>query len=150
MSLKRGPNCGSAKINETKESFVILGILIVIIFAFCFIFVLSGSDKSGVVLTDKGIQAIDNSKFEFIGELTSYRNENGIYIISGQVKQKEDKSFDGLAITFIMYDEEGKRVRSTNSNTSNYLGNNIWEFSAFGNDADGIVISYELETIYGY
>lgn len=49
-----------------------------------------------------------------------------------------------------MYDKNNIEVRSTTVNTSNYLGNGLWEFSAIGNDADKIVTSYKLETIYGY
>ena len=107
------------------------------------------NDIQGVVFTKDGMSTIDNSKFEIV-ESTSSISKDGTYSIKGKVKQTEEKNFDGLFITFTMYDKDNNKVRSTQSNISNYLGNNIWEFEAYGNDADKIVTSYKLESIYGY
>lgn len=109
----------------------------------------SNNGTQGVAFTQDGISTIDNSKFEIL-EDTSNISEDGTYTIKGKVKQKEDENFQGLFITFTMYDANNSKVRSTTSNTSNYLGDGVWEFEAYGNDADKIVISYELESIYGY
>ena len=103
----------------------------------------------GVVFTGDGISTIDNSKFEIL-ESNSSISEDGTYTIIGKVQQKEEKNFSGLFVTFTMYDKNNNKVRSTSMNTSNYLGDKIWEFSATGNDADKIVTSYKLESIYGY
>lgn len=109
----------------------------------------NSNDTQSVVLTDNKITAIDNSKFEIL-ESNSYISQDNTYIIKGKIKQKEDKNFTGLGITFIMYDKSNNKVRKTTSNISNYLGNRVWEFEAYGNDADKIVTSYKLDSIYGY
>lgn len=112
------PKCGNTKVNETKESFIILGVLIIIIVFVVILSVSTTSQPSGVILSDKGIQIIDNTKFELIGETTSYCNNDGNYVISGKVKQKDDTSYEGLSITFTMYDKDRNKVRSTVSNIS--------------------------------
>ena len=106
-------------------------------------------DTQGIALTSDGITVINNSNFELI-ESSASVSEDGTYTIMGKIKQKEDQNFDGIFISFIMYDKNNNKVRSTSMNTSNYLGNGEWEFSAIGNDADKIVTSYKLESVYGY
>lgn len=135
------------KISSSK---LILGIILLIL-GLCLLLSSNHSkdDTQGVILTSDGISSIDNSKFEIL-ESNSSISESGIYTINGKVKQQEDKNFSGLSITFTLYDINNNKVRSTSMNTSNYLGNGVWEFSAMGDDPDKVVTSYKLETIYGY
>lgn len=137
------------KSNNNNTVNVVVGIIIVI-FGIFLIFSAFNSDIVGVGLTKDGIQVINNSDFEIMGDTIPSRGENEEYIISGKVKQNNENSYDGIFITFTMYDANNKIVRSTSMNTSNYLGNNVWEFTAIGNDADKIVASYQLESVYGY
>ncbi len=139
--------------NNLTPKQIILVILVVLgIPFFITLFVTNNYNNNniqGIALTNDSITTIDNSKFEIL-ESNSNISQDNIYIIKGKVKQKEDESFTGIGITFTMYDENNNKVRETTSNISNYLGNGIWEFEAYGNDADNIVTSYKLETIYGY
>lgn len=91
----------------------------------------------------------ETTDFEIIESFSTLAEDN-TYIISGKVKQKQEKNFDGIFISFIMYDSNNKKVRSTSMNISNYLGDGVWEFEAYGNDADKIVTSYKLDYIRGY
>lgn len=141
------------KSNNNNTVNAVVGIIIFILGLFLIFSAFNSdfiSDIVGVGLTKDGIQVINNSDFEIIGDTIPSRGENEEYIISGKVKQKKENSYDGIFITFTMYDANNKIVRSTSMNTSNYLGDNIWEFTAIGNDADKIVASYQLESVYGY
>lgn len=138
----------NTKTNNKEIFFMVIGILL-FIFGLGILFSRNDSDIHSVALTGDGLTAIDNSQFEII-ESSSSISEEGTYTITGKAQQKEEKNFEGLFVTFTMYDKNNIEVRSTTVNTSNYLGNGLWEFSAIGNDADKIVTSYKLETIYGY
>lgn len=138
----------NTKISNKKFFHIIIGILF-LLFGLGILFSSNDSNIHGVALTSDGLTTIDNSKFEII-ESSSNVSKEGTYTITGKVQQKEEKNFEGLFITFTMYDKNNVKVRSTTVNTSNYLGNGLWEFSAIGNDADKIVTSYKPETIYGY
>jgi len=107
------------------------------------------SDTQGILFTENGAELISSSDFEVI-ESTGERSSDGIYTIKGKIKQNKESSYTGLMLTFTLYDINNKKVRETTTSFSNYLGNNIWEFSAIGNDADGIVTSYKLDTAHGF
>lgn len=138
----------NTKTNNKENFFMVIGFLL-FSFGLGILFSSNDTDIHGVALTSDGLTTIDNSKFEII-ESSSSVSEEGTYTITGKAQQTEEKNFEGLFVTFTMYDKNNIKVRSTTVNTSNYLGNGLWEFSATGNDADKIVTSYKLETIYGY
>ena len=134
--------------NDLTPKQILLTILIVL--GIPFLIILFSVSNSNIVSSNNNeIATTNNSKFEML-ENTSSISEDGVYIIKGKVKQKDSSSFTGLGITFSMYDKSNNKVRETTSNFSNYLGNGVWEFEAYGNDADKIVTSYKLEAIYGY
>lgn len=121
----------NTKIDNKKAIYIVLIIIFI-----CFIFGLALSTTNSA------------QEFEII-ESTATRTENNAYIISGKIKQNTNNNYTGLFIGFTLYNDT-TRIRETTYNTSLYLGNNIWEFSATGNDADQIVNSYKLDYIKGY
>ncbi len=107
---------------------------------------------SGIALTSDGITTINSSDFELIkAETKGKRDGDGTYKITGKIKQKVEGSYTGISPSFILLDKNGNKVRETAGlSSSNYEGNNVWSFTVYGNDADGIVVSYELNYCYGY
>lgn len=132
--------------NKAKKKMSVGQYLMLFIFIAIILVILS----KGIVINSNGIQTINNTNFEIL-ESSSSRSEDGTYTIHGKVKQKESKNFDGLFIDFVMYDGNNNKVRETTGLiVTNYLGDGIWEFEVYGNDADNIVTSYKLNSIYGY
>ena len=110
----------------------------------------SNNDYVMTIFDDNGKRDIYSNDFSLIEEETTGINQNGIYTITGKVKQNIDGNYNGLMLSFIMYDENYKEVRKTSGIIiSNYEGNGIWSFSVSGNDADNIVKSFEMEYCYG-
>jgi len=125
---------------DIKRILLIVFGCIILFVGFCLMF----NGTSGMLESGQSI-----SSFEIL-ESTSNISEDGIYTIKGKIKQNTEENFDGLFVGFILYDNNNIRVRSTSTNISCYLGDNIWEFEAYGNDADKIVTSYKLDYIQGY
>ncbi len=112
----------------------------------------NNTQSSYTLITSDGIKKVNSNDFSIIEEETSgTRNENGVYTVKGKIKQNIDGSYTGLVLTLRLLDKNGNKVRNTTGLFyTNYLGNNIWEFVVNGNDADGIVEGYEIDTCYGY
>lgn len=140
------------KKKENRDWVIISSSLIIGFFLFIIVCYFATMPETDLTLGDKLFTSQtqnNNSRFEIV-ESSSSVSKEGTFTITGKVKQKEEKNFQGLFITFTMYDKNKVKVRSTTACLSNYLGNGLWEFSAIGNDADKIVTSYKLENIYGY
>ena len=134
---------------NTAKLFFKLSTLIIILIST--IFILTGF--SGVAITSNGsITTINSSDFELIkSETVGSRSSDGTYKITGKIRQKVEGSYTGIAPSFILLDKYGKKVRETTGlSSSNYEGNNVWSFTVYGNDADGVVVNYQMNYCYGY
>lgn len=112
----------------------------------------TNSYTTGVAITSNGVTKINNKDFTIIENKTKgNRSKDGKYTVKGQVKQNIEGSYTGIMITLNLLDKNGKKVRETSGLFSTeYLGNDIWEFEVSGNDADGVVTDYEIAYCYGY
>lgn len=104
------------------------------------------------ILTNNGIKMVSSNDYVLIKEETnSEREKDGTYKIEGKIKQNVDGSYTGIMPILKLLDSKGNKVRSTTGiSISNYEGNNIWSFTVTGNDADNVIVDYELESCYGY
>lgn len=104
----------------------------------------------GSIYTSDGKRDIYSTDFTLLENETTGSNEDGIYTITGKIKQNIEGNYNTLMISFTLYDKNHNKVRKTSGFTfSNYEGNGIWSFTVSGNDADNIVTSYELDYCYG-
>lgn len=142
--------------NKRKDLSVGQYLIIFVIIGVAFILLnrnnLDRGDVQGVVMTENGVKRVYSTDFEIIKEeTTATRNDDGTYIINGKIKQNIADSYTGIFVTIALLDKNGEKVRETTGlQSSEYLGNNIWEFTVYGNDADNIVADYKLESCYGY
>ena len=150
--LKNNPN------NLTpKEVLLVVGLFIFFLFILPLI-VISTKDNNnntntqGISLTSNGLQKINKNDFTLLKqETTGTRTSDGIYIVKGKIKQNIEGSYTGLMLTLNLLDANNKKIRETTGFIyTNYLGNNLWEFEVRGNDADNIVVNYEILSCYGY
>lgn len=144
------------EVNERKDLSVGQYLIIFVIIGVAFILLnrnnLDRGDVQGVVMTENGVKRVYSTDFEIIKEeTTATRNDDGTYIINGKIKQNIADSYTGIFVTIALLDKNGEKVRETTGlQSSEYLGNNIWEFTVYGNDEDNIVTDYKLESCYGY
>lgn len=112
----------------------------------------TNSYTTGVAINSNGVTKINNEDFTIIENKTKgSRSKDGTYTVKGQVEQNVEGSYTGLVITLNLLDKNGKKVRETTGlSSTEYLGNNVWEFAVFGNDADKVVEGYEIAYCYGY
>lgn len=144
---------------KTKKSFiqhtsvqVLIAIPLAIMIILFFAAMNSIPATNGIAITSDGVKVTHEDDFEIIREETiGSRNEDGIYTITGKLKQNIEGSYTGIMPTFNLLDINGKKVRTTSGlMITNYEGDNIWTFTVNGNDADGVVVDYELFSCYGY
>ena len=144
------------EVNERKDLSVGQYLITFVIIGVAFILLnrnnLDRGDVQGVVMTENGVKRVYSTDFEIIKEeTTATRNDDGTYIINGKIKQNIADSYTGIFVTIALLDKNGEKVRETTGlQSSEYLGNNIWEFTVYGNDEDNIVTDYKLESCYGY
>lgn len=146
--------------NNKKKSNLLTGIIVAIctiIGFFLFLYLAddtanNNSIKQGTVITQDGVKNVYSNDFTLIKEETKgTREKDGTYTIKGKLKQNIEGSYTSIFVTMTMLDRNGKKVRDTAGlQFANYLGNNLWEFTVYGNDADGIVTDYKLSNCYGY
>ena len=157
QSATKCPNCG--KQLEQSPGKIVLGVILLIIGLSTMMNAFNGSSTvnttsstSGIALTSDGIQKINSDDFTIIESKTKgTRSKDGTYTVIGQVKQNVEGSYTGITITLNLLDKNGKKVRETTGWIScEYLGNKIWEFEVYGNDADKVVTDYEIAYCYGY
>lgn len=112
----------------------------------------TNSYTTGVAITSNGVTKINNEDFKIIENKTKgSRSKDGTYTVKGQVEQNVEGSYTGIVITLNLLDKNGKKVRETTGlYSTEYIGNNIWEFEVSGNDADKVVEGYEIAYCYGY
>lgn len=153
------------KLKNTFKSFCLIIFCIFLVFIiFCVSIILDMAEKSPnnasndshkyvttIWSPDEGKRNIYYDDFTLLENETIGINENGTYTITGKVKQNIEGSYESLMLSFIMYDKNHNKVRSTGGFVfSNYEGDGIWSFQVSGNDADNIVESYEMEYCYGH
>ena len=148
------PNCGAPnKVLEQKKDlsvgqYLLLFLVVAILFG---LHSVGKGESKGVVMTDDGIRTVYSNDFEILYEETTVEKEKDTFKIKGKIKQNLNESYTGIMITINLLGEDGEKIRETDGiQYSKYLGNNIWEFEVYGEDPDGIVKSYELDSCYGY
>lgn len=171
MASKKCENCGKeiaeyfsacpfCSHKETKSSWGLkfFGAILLVIGITIMISSISGdtttnnSYTTGIAITSDGVKKYHNNDFTIIeSETKGTRSKDGTYTVKGKLKQNIDGSYTGLMLTLNLLDKDNNKVRETTGWIScEYLGNKIWEFEVYGNDADKVVTDYEIAYCYGY
>ena len=73
-------------------------------------------------------KAAPKPKFELIGEPVA--KKDGLYTISGILKNNTDKTYSYAQICFNVYDKDGNQLGTAVANVNNLDGNGTWKFEA--------------------